>query len=93
MGENQGTSKRIVTSITIINKGLSAGDDLYKDRVMYNSIVLSEKKLVYETALDKATELIEEYPNNETYQKEYDFLYSRINVNADPVYKKKDDQE
>ena len=81
------------TAITIINKGLSAGDDLYKDRVMYNSIVLSEKKLDYETALEKATDLVEEYPNNETYQKEYDFLYSRINVNADPVYKKKDDQE
>lgn len=80
------------TAITIINKGLSAGDDLYMDRVMYNSIVLSEQKLDYETALEKATELIEEYPNNETYQKEYDFLYSRINVNTEPVHKDKKDE-
>ena len=59
---------------------------------MYNSIVLSEQKLDYETALEKATELIEEYPNNETYQKEYDFLYSRINVNTEPVHKDKKDE-
>ena len=80
-------------AITVINKGLSAGDDIFRDRVMFNSIVLSEQKLDYESALEKAAELIEAYPNNETYQKEYDFLYSRINKNTEPVHNLKDEDK
>ncbi|MCR5104109.1 MAG: tetratricopeptide repeat protein [Eubacterium sp.] len=74
------------SAITVINQGLSAGDDLYKDKVLFNSVVLSEKKLEYENALDKATELINEYPNNEIYQNEYNFLYTRVNIDTVPVH-------
>ncbi len=79
-------------AVTMINKGMTCGDDLYKDKVMFNDIVVSEIKLDYSTALDKASKLIKEYPENETYQKEYDFLYSRINMNEEPVHTKTDDE-
>ncbi len=79
-------------AVTYINKGLSCGDDLYKDKVLFNDIVVSETKLDYANALTKATTLINEYPENETYQKEYDFLYSRINMNDEPVHTKSEDE-
>ncbi|MBR6404190.1 MAG: hypothetical protein IKS48_12455 [Eubacterium sp.] len=78
------------SAMIVINQGLSAKDDIFKDRVMFNSVVLAEQNLDYDAALEKAAELIEAYPNNETYQKEYDFLYSRINKNTEPVHKEKD---
>jgi tetratricopeptide (TPR) repeat protein len=80
------------TAVTYINKGLSCGDELYKDKIMFNDIVVSETKLDYATALDKATKLLADYPENDIYQKEYDFLYSRINVNDEPVHTKTDDE-
>ena len=81
------------TAVTYINKGLSSGDKLYTDKLMYNDIVLSESKYDYESALQKAEKLIKEYPENETYQKEYTFLYSRINMDPNPVHSETDSEE
>ena len=81
------------TAVTYINKGLSSGDQLYKDKLMYNDIILSEAKYDYATALDKASSLISEYPDNAAYQKEYDFLYSRINMDPEPVHTHTDADE
>ncbi len=71
---------------SIVNKGLNASDDLYMDLVLYNDIVLTERQLDYAGALSKAEALTNNYPNNETYKKEYDFLYSRVNVDSNPVH-------
>ena len=70
-----------------INKGLSASDSLYLDKLMYNDVVVSEKNKDYSGALEKIKPLAEQYPENEAYQKEYKFLYSRVNVNTEPVNK------
>ncbi|MBO4864775.1 MAG: tetratricopeptide repeat protein [Eubacterium sp.] len=69
----------------MINRGLQTNDMLYIDKLMFNDIVISEAAYDYEEALEKAERLIKEYPENETYRKEYDFLYSRINMDPEPV--------
>ena len=81
------------TAQSIVNKGMNASDDLYMDLVLYNDIVLTERQLDYSGALEKATALIEKYPNNETYKKEYDFLYSRVNIDPNPVHTEGDADE
>ncbi len=80
----------VENAVTMINKGLACSDDLYKDKIMFNDIVVSETKLEYGNALDKAQKLIDEYPDNDIYQSEYDFLYSRINMDTEPVHTKTD---
>ncbi len=79
------------SAIDMVNKGLESYEDLYKDMVLYNDIVISERQHDYETALSKAEKLINDYPNNETYKKEYDFLYSRVNINTEPVHTEGDE--
>ena len=79
------------SAIDMVNKGLESYEDLYKDMVLYNDIVISERQHDYETALSKAEKLINNYPNNETYKKEYDFLYSRVNINTEPVHTEGDE--
>ena len=76
---------------TMITSGLNCSDDLYKDLLMYNDVVLSEKNHDLEGALSKATTLTQVYPDNEKFKKEYDFLYSRINVDTEPVHEKEED--
>lgn len=76
---------------TMVTKGLEADDDLYRDMVLFNEIIIYEKQLDYETALAKADKLHTDYPNNETYKKEYDFLNSRVNIDTEPVHKESDD--
>ena len=73
-------------AIPIINQGLSAEDDLYLDKVKYNDCIVSEKQMDYEGALSKVQALVQQYPNDETYKREYDFLNSRININPEPVH-------
>ncbi|SEQ56260.1 TPR repeat-containing protein [Lachnospiraceae bacterium NE2001] len=82
---------KLEDAISMVNKGLSAEDDLYKDKVLYNDIIISEKQLDYESALGKAEKLYKDYPNNETYKKEYDFLYSRVNIDTEPVHTEDDE--
>ena len=74
------------TAQSIVNMGINATDDLYIDLVLYNDIILTERQLDYAGALEKATALIEKYPNNETYKREYDFLNSRVNIDPNPVH-------
>lgn len=74
------------TAQSIVNMGINATDDLYIDLVLYNDIILTERQLDYAGALKKATALIEKYPNNETYKREYDFLNSRVNIDPNPVH-------
>ena len=80
-------------AVTYINKGLASSDKLYIDKLMFNDIVLSEAKYDYASALDKATKLVNEFPDNAAYQKEYSFLYSRIHMNTDPVHSESDADE
>lgn len=70
-----------------IDKGLSAGDTAYLSFVKYNEIVYYEQILDYTTAFAKAKEYINAYPDNEAGRKEYDFLYTRINIDPEPVHK------
>ena len=76
----------------MVNTGKTTKDMLYMDKIMFNDIVISEADYDYESALSKAEALIKEYPENETYQKEYDFLYSRINMDTEPVNSGSDDE-
>lgn len=74
------------TASGIVNKGLNAGDDLYLDKVLFNDVIITEKSHDYAGALQKAESLVNKYPNEESYQKEYDFLYSRVNIDSNPVH-------
>lgn len=76
-----------------VNQGLNASDDLYIDKVMYNDAVLYERALDYETAFNKISELHNNYPDDNVYKREYDFLYSRLNIDPAPVHTKGDADE
>ena len=41
---------------------------------------------IIEFATRKAESLVNKYPNEESYQKEYDFLYSRVNIDSNAVH-------
>ena len=56
------------------------------DKVQFNDCIVSEKQKDFEGALGKVQSLVEKYPNDETYKREYDFLNSRININPEPVH-------
>ncbi len=64
-----------------IDNGLEA-DEEYKDKLLFNDIVYYEKNHDFETALSKAETLKNDYPDVEEYKKEYDFLYTRVNVDT-----------
>lgn len=76
-----------------IEKGLTAKDSLYLDLVRYNEVVLYEKQQDYETAYNKAERLIQDYPGEETFRREYDFLDTRVHINPVPVHTKGDADE
>lgn len=78
---------------SMVSQGLNASDDLYMDKVLYNDVIISEKNHDYENALSKITSLKDKYPNDEVYKREYDFLYSRINMNTEPVHTEGDAEE
>lgn len=78
------------TATDLVNKGLNADDDLYRDMLLFNDIIITEKSHDYVGALNKARTLCDDYPGNETYQKEYDFLYSRVNIDTIPVHTESD---
>jgi len=75
----------------LIDQGLSAGDDFYLDHVQFNLAVYYEKMGDMENALEIVTELHNKYPENTEYKSEYDFLYTRLNVDPEPVHKEEDD--
>ncbi len=71
-----------------IQKGLTAEDTLYRDLLLYNEVVLTEKRSPndFATALEKMDMLMKAYPGREDFQKEYDFLYYRVNVNKEALF-------
>ena len=64
-----------------IDSGLNA-DDEYRDKLLFNDVVYYEKILDFNSALGNAQALKEAYPDVEEYQKEYDFLYTRVNIDT-----------
>ena len=62
-----------------IDSGLNA-DDEYRDKLLFNDVVYYEK--IINSALSNAQALKEAYPDVEEYQKEYDFLYTRVNIDT-----------
>lgn len=79
------------TALYYINQGFNCKDDLYLDLIRYNDVVYAEKYLDYGKAFEKISSLCDDYPGNETFTKEYNFLYSRINVDTVPVHTKDED--
>ena len=51
--------------------------DSSKRDLLYNEIVVYEKKMDFATAKQKAEEFMQLYPDDEAGQKEYDFLITR----------------
>lgn len=58
--------------------GLALGaDDGAKRDLLYNEMVVYERRLDFETAKERAIQFMELYPDDEEGQKEYDFLITR----------------
>ncbi len=70
-----------------IQSGFDSGDQVYASMLLYNEVVLMEKRDPdnKEAALEKMKELLDMFPDNETFKKEYDFLYNRLNTDPTPV--------
>jgi tetratricopeptide (TPR) repeat protein len=77
------------TAKSYIEQGLalqtSDSDSEGQKRLYYNQIVYYEKLLDYETALAEAEHFLELFPDDEDGQREYEFLYTRVNINPEPV--------
>ncbi len=78
---------------TYIDNGLSSSDQTYIDLIRYNDIVFAEKSNDLNTAYEKAVSLHKDYPDNDLYKREFDFLDTRININETPVHTKGDAEE
>lgn len=66
------------TALQDIQQGLSLDvSDSSKRDLLYNEIVVYEKKMDFATAKQKAEEFMQLYPDDEEGQKEYDFLITR----------------
>ena len=66
------------TALQDIQTGLSLDvSDSSKRDLLYNEIVIYEKKQDFQTARQKAEEFMQLYPDDEAGQKEYDFLSTR----------------
>ncbi len=65
-------------AITMANTGLGLeSEDSARRNLLYNQIVAYERKQDFETAKQLAASFMEEYPEDEEGQKEYDFLVTR----------------
>ncbi len=69
----------------MISLGYKSGDTEYEYLLKYNEAVILEKQMKYNEAFNIINSLHSEYPDNEAIEKEYDFLYSRINIDDEPV--------
>jgi hypothetical protein len=74
------------TAADYIQQGIYSGDDDYMYLLQYNQAVILERQRDYEGAFAIMSELHTVYPDNPDFEKEYDFLYSRINVDETPVH-------
>lgn len=65
-------------ALSDINNGLSAADDQELQSLLFNEIVVYEKKLDFVTACQKAEEYMQMYPEDTTAKKELAFLRTRV---------------
>ena len=73
------------TASDYIQQGIYSGDDKYFYLLDYNKAVILERQKDYEGAYAIISDLHLAYPDNKDFEKEYDFLYSRINIDEEPV--------
>ena len=79
---NQG---KTAEATDMINKGLSSVDGTFADLLKYNQAILKEMEGDFQTAFSMLEELCKQYPDNADMKREYDFLYTRLNINETPV--------
>ncbi len=75
----------LTSAESYIEKGMGCEDDEYKYLLKYNRAVLMEINKDYQSAFDIVSQLRTDYPDNEDIEKEYDFLYTRVNIDKEPV--------
>lgn len=68
-----------------IQQGVYSGDDKYMYLLEYNKAVILERQKNYAEAYKIISELHLAYPDNIDFEKEYDFLNSRVNIDETPV--------
>jgi tetratricopeptide (TPR) repeat protein len=64
-------------ALSQIQNGLDQNDDSANEALLYNEVVVYEKKLDFETAKSKMESFLQTYPDNEEAQREYKFLQTR----------------
>ncbi len=64
-------------AMEVVKKGLASEDESIKQELLFDEIVLYEKKMDYETAYEKAKEYVNLYPDDENGIKELTFLETR----------------
>ncbi|MBQ8949966.1 MAG: tetratricopeptide repeat protein [Eubacterium sp.] len=75
----------LTSAESYIERGMNCEDDDYKYLLKYNRAVLLEINKDYQSAYDIVSQLRADYPDNEDIEKEYDFLYTRVNIDKEPV--------
>jgi tetratricopeptide (TPR) repeat protein len=65
-------------ALEYIESGLASSDTTMREALLYNEIVIYEKKGDFETAQSKMASFLEEYPSNETAQHESTYIDSRV---------------
>ncbi|MDD6685787.1 MAG: hypothetical protein PUE47_08405, partial [Lachnospiraceae bacterium] len=65
------------SALSNISSGLSSGDGKVQEELLFNEIIVYEKKLDFTTALDKAKAFAESYPQNTDAARELKFLQNR----------------
>ena len=70
-----------------VQNGFLCEDKVFADELSFDQVVLLERSNDFKVACDSAYQLVYKYPENETYRKEYDFLFSRITIDEEPVNK------
>ena len=66
------------SALSNISTGLSSADDETLKSLLFNEMVVYEKKLDFTTALQKAEEYVKMYPDDKTARKELAFLKTRV---------------
>ena len=65
------------SALSNISSGLSSGDGKVQEELLFNEIIVYEKKLDFTTALEKAKAFAESYPQNTDAAREMKFLQNR----------------
>lgn len=65
------------SALNNISSGLSSGDGKVQEELLFNEIIVYEKKLDFTTALEKAQAFAESYPQNTDAARELKFLQNR----------------